>query len=106
VAISRGIYFEIKYTPALGGTAAFISMDTPYLIVDSNGRRYFFANSSNLIRVTKGKHIIFSSGAERDMLLRSPYDIINLGILTGLTYGKAMDAVSSSCVAVIAHGGR
>ncbi|EQC34688.1 hypothetical protein, variant [Saprolegnia diclina VS20] len=88
-AIARGIYFELKYTAALG---------------DSSGRRYFFANASSLIRITRGRHIVFGSGAARDMLLRSPYDVINIGMLLGLPYGKAMDAVSSSCAAVIAHG--
>ncbi|KDO34130.1 hypothetical protein SPRG_01400 [Saprolegnia parasitica CBS 223.65] len=88
-AIARGVYFELKYTAALG---------------DSSGRRYFFANASSLVRITRGRHIIFGSGAARDMLLRSPYDVINIGMLLGLPYGKAMDAVSSSCTAVIAHG--
>ncbi|OQR95918.1 ribonuclease P protein subunit p30 [Thraustotheca clavata] len=88
-AIARNIYFEIKYTAALG---------------DSSSRRYFFSNASNLIRVANGRHIVFSSGAIRDMLLRSPYDVINIGILLNLTYSKAMDAISSSCTAIVAHG--
>ncbi|OQR81018.1 ribonuclease P protein subunit p30 [Achlya hypogyna] len=89
-AIKRGIYFELKYTAALG---------------DSSGRRYFFANATSLLRLTKGRHMIFASGATRDMLLRAPYDVINIGILLGLPFGRAKDAVSSSCAAVVAHGG-
>uniref|UniRef100_K3X2D8 Uncharacterized protein n=1 Tax=Globisporangium ultimum (strain ATCC 200006 / CBS 805.95 / DAOM BR144) TaxID=431595 RepID=K3X2D8_GLOUD len=87
-AIKRSIYFEITYTPCLG---------------DSAGRRYFFSNASNLVRLTGGKHLLLSSGATRDILLRSPYDVINVGILVGLTYGQALDAISTSCLDVIAH---
>lgn len=87
-AIKRGIYFEIMYSPSLS---------------DSAGRRYFFSNASNLVRVTGGRHLLLSSGATRDILLRSPYDVINIGILIGLTYGQALDAISSSCLQVIAH---
>lgn len=87
-AIKRSIFFEITYTPCLG---------------DSAGRRYFFSNASNLVRLTGGKHLLLSSGATRDILLRSPYDVINVGILIGLTYGAALDAISTSCLAVIAH---
>ncbi|KAF1329247.1 Ribonuclease p protein subunit p30, partial [Globisporangium splendens] len=87
-AVKRSIYFEITYTPCLG---------------DSAGRRYFFSNASNLVRLTGGKHLLLSSGATRDILLRSPYDVINVGILVGLTYGQALDAVSTSCLEVIAR---
>ncbi|KAG1695274.1 hypothetical protein DVH05_020653 [Phytophthora capsici] len=87
-AIKRDIYFEITYTPCLGDTA---------------GRRYFFSNASNLVRLTGGKNLVFSSGATRDILLRSPYDIINIGLLSGLKYGQALDAISTSCLAVLEH---
>jgi ribonuclease P/MRP protein subunit RPP1 len=87
-AIKRSIHFEITYTAALG---------------DSAGRRYFFSNATNLIRLTGGKNLIFSSSATREMLLRSPYDVVNIGILVGLSHGKALDAVSTSCATVIQH---
>lgn len=87
-AIKRSIYFEITYTPCLG---------------DSAGRRYFFSNASNLVRVTGGRHLLLSSGATRDILMRSPYDVVNIGILIGLTHGQALDAISTACQQVIAH---
>lgn len=46
---------------------------------------------------------MLSSGATRDVLVRSPYDVVNVGLLVGLTYAQALDAVSSSCLAVLAH---
>ncbi len=87
-AIRRNIYFEISYSSSLG---------------DSTGRRYFFSNATNLIRLTGGRNLIFCSAASREMLLRSPYDVTNIAILVGLSHGKALDAVSSSCAAVIAR---
>ncbi|KAJ0397289.1 hypothetical protein ATCC90586_008804 [Pythium insidiosum] len=87
-AIKRGIYVEITYSVCLG---------------DSAGRRYFFSNASNLVRVTNGRHLVLSSGATRDLFLRSPYDVINVGILMGLTYGQALDAVAHAPLAVIEH---
>lgn len=87
-AIKRGVFFEIPYAPSLS---------------DSAGRRYFFSNASNLVRVTGGRHVLLSSGATRDILLRSPYDVINIGVLVGLTYGQARDAVSSAGRLVLVH---
>ncbi|CAI5730289.1 unnamed protein product [Hyaloperonospora brassicae] len=90
-AVKRGVYFEITYVPCLG---------------DSAGRRYFFSNASHLVRLTGGKNLVFSSGATRDILLRSPYDVINIGLLSGLKYGQARDAISTSCLAVLEHADR
>uniref|UniRef100_M4BFI3 Uncharacterized protein n=1 Tax=Hyaloperonospora arabidopsidis (strain Emoy2) TaxID=559515 RepID=M4BFI3_HYAAE len=90
-AIKRGIYFEITYVPCLG---------------DSAGRRYFFSNASNLVRLTGGRNLVFSSGATRDILLRSPYDVINIGLLSGLKYDQARNAISTSCLAVLEHADR
>ncbi|GLD92809.1 hypothetical protein PINS_up001388 [Pythium insidiosum] len=87
-AIKRGIYLEITYSACLG---------------DSAGRRYFFSNASNLVRITNGRHVVLSSGSTRDLFLRSPYDVINVGILMGLTYGQALDAVSNAPLAVMEH---
>ncbi|CAK4075477.1 unnamed protein product [Aphanomyces euteiches] len=88
-AIKRNIYFEIKYMHALG---------------DSSSRRYFFSNASNLIRITKGRNLLFSSGAVREMLLRSPYDIMTVGLIMGLKYPQSREAVIAAPVAVIEHG--
>ncbi|KAI9921134.1 hypothetical protein PsorP6_000385 [Peronosclerospora sorghi] len=87
-AAKRGVYFEITYTPCLE---------------DTTGRRYFFSNARNLVRLTGGKNLVFSSCATRDILLRSPYDVVNLGLLSGLKYSQALDAISTSCLAVLDH---
>ena len=43
-------------------------------------RRLVFSNAIQLIRATKGKNIIISSGTDEAFYHRSPYDVINLYI--------------------------
>uniref|UniRef100_A0A8D0L1K8 Ribonuclease P/MRP subunit p30 n=1 Tax=Sphenodon punctatus TaxID=8508 RepID=A0A8D0L1K8_SPHPU len=50
VAIDRGIYFELLYTPA---------------IKDSTMRRYTISNALHLMQICKGKNVILSSAAEK-----------------------------------------
>ncbi|RKO84025.1 RNase P subunit p30, partial [Blyttiomyces helicus] len=66
LAISRGLYFEICYGPA---------------IRDQSTRRHLISNAAALIRVTKGKNVIISSEALKAMEVRGPYDVINLYVL-------------------------
>ncbi|XP_041939259.1 ribonuclease P protein subunit p30 isoform X1 [Alosa sapidissima] len=88
-AIDRGVFFEIVYTPA---------------IRDSTMRRYTIGNSLGLMETCKGKGVILSSGAERPLELRGPYDIANLGIVFGLSEGDAKAAVSTNCRSVVING--
>ncbi|KAL4640075.1 ribonuclease P protein subunit p30 [Arapaima gigas] len=88
-AIERGVFFEISYAAA---------------IKDSTMRRYTISNAINLMEICKGKNVIVSSGAEKPLELRGPYDIANLGLLFGLSEGDAKAAVSTNCRAVLLHG--
>ncbi|OCT71781.1 hypothetical protein XELAEV_18034759mg [Xenopus laevis] len=88
-AIQRGIFFELVYTPA---------------IKDSTLRRYTISNALSLMQVCKGKNIIISSGAERALEMRGPYDIATLGLLFGLTEGIAKAAISTNCRSAVLHG--
>ncbi|XP_074731010.1 ribonuclease P protein subunit p30 isoform X1 [Strix uralensis] len=102
MAIDRGIYFELLYTPA---------------IKDSTMRRYTISNAISLMQICKGKNIVISSAAERPLELRGPYDVANLsflcililskgdrGLLFGLSEGEAKAAVSTNCRATMLHG--
>ncbi|XP_061857403.1 ribonuclease P protein subunit p30 isoform X4 [Colius striatus] len=89
MAIDRGIYFELLYTPA---------------IKDSTMRRYTISNAISLMQICKGKNIVISSAAERPLELRGPYDVANLGLLFGLSESEAKAAVSTNCRATILHG--
>eukprot|EP00158_Paraphelidium_tribonemae_P001882 Partr_v1_DN24900_c0_g1_i2_m29910 putative ribonuclease p len=82
-AVQRGLYMEICY----GGC-----------IRDSGQRKNIISNAMSLIRVTRGRNIILSSGAERANELRSPHDVINLATLFGMTQKSALDALHNSRV--------
>ncbi|ETE64989.1 Ribonuclease P protein subunit p30, partial [Ophiophagus hannah] len=62
-AIERGVYFELLYVPA---------------IKDSTMRRYTISNAYNLLQICRGKNIVLSSGAEKPIQLRGPYDVANM----------------------------
>uniref|UniRef100_A0A8C7QE99 Ribonuclease P protein subunit p30 n=1 Tax=Oncorhynchus mykiss TaxID=8022 RepID=A0A8C7QE99_ONCMY len=88
-AIERGVFFEVRYTPA---------------IRDSTMRRHTIANALNLMEACKGKNVIVTSGAEKPLELRGPYDIANLGLLFGLSEEDGKAAISTNCRAVHLHG--
>lgn len=70
MGISRGISYEINYSPALS---------------DSSTRRQVFSNARELYRATKGRNMVITSGAERPIELRAPLDVANLAVLFGMT---------------------
>lgn len=63
IAVRRGIFFEIKYAPA---------------IADSNNRKDMIKVAQNYCTKGKSKNIIFSSGAAHEFQVRGPYDVANL----------------------------
>ncbi|ELT98263.1 hypothetical protein CAPTEDRAFT_220335 [Capitella teleta] len=88
VAIEKGIHFEICYSP---------------LVMDSASRKKVLANSLALIRVCKGKNIIISSGCQKALELRGPYDVANIALLTGLTEAQTKQCLSRNCHQVLMH---
>ncbi|GET04307.1 ribonuclease P protein subunit p30 [Rhizophagus clarus] len=88
LAIERGVYFEICYAPA---------------IRDSASRRQLISNAQSLVRVTRGKNIIITSGSTKSNELRGPYDIVNLGTIMGMNQAMAKDCISTNCRAVVMH---
>ena len=87
-AIKRGVHFEMTYAGA---------------VQDASQRRYFISNAMALVRVTRGRNIIISSGAHKLSLLRSPYDALNLGVLVGLSFEQARACLSTNCERVLEH---
>lgn len=63
IAVRRGIFFEIKYSPAL---------------IDSTLRKTILSIAYNYTTNRKAKNIIITSGAKLKFQVRSPYDIANL----------------------------
>jgi len=87
-AIARGIHFEVRYGDA---------------IRDVTMRRYFISNLMALVRATRGRHIILSSGAGSASMIRSPFDALNLGVLCGMTFKQAKCAVTENCERALKH---
>ncbi|KAI6042032.1 PHP domain-like protein [Pisolithus marmoratus] len=90
-AIKNGAVFEINYVGALGesgtGSSAFGVSDT-----GPSAKRNWWAAAREVVRVTKGKGIIVSSGALAEADYRGPRDVQNLICLLGLAQNLAHDA--------------
>lgn len=63
LAIRRGMYFELKYSPA---------------IVNSTNRKKIISRGHYYHAIGKSKNILLNSGAQNRFELRSPYDVANL----------------------------
>lgn len=87
-AIDNGIMFEICFFDALR---------------DSTARKSAISNARKIIEATKGQNVILSSGATDHMLLRGPYDLINLAHLFGLEASQARKALSQNPRCVVLH---
>lgn len=68
-ALDRGIFFEIVYSRS---------------ILDASRRRQAIMTGQALCRVTKGKNVIFTSGADNEWILRAPADAMNLAGVFGI----------------------
>lgn len=88
-AVSRGIHFEIVYAP---------------MIRDASARRSTITNANLLVELCRGRNVIISSGTNKAVELRGPYDVSHLGVMFGLSAEQARNALTSNCRAVIMHG--
>jgi ribonuclease P/MRP protein subunit RPP1 len=62
-ALQRGIYFEIVYGPS---------------IVDVRCRRQAIMTAQTIARITRGRNLIVTSGADSEWILRAPADAMSL----------------------------
>ncbi|KAJ3301866.1 Ribonuclease P protein subunit p30 [Kappamyces sp. JEL0829] len=89
MAISRGIVFELTYACALR---------------DALTRRTFITNAYALIKATKGKNVILSSGARDALELRRPFDVINMTTLFTMPVPLARLALTKHSLMAVMHG--
>ena len=80
-AIKNGAVFEIGYVGALGGESDPVLVDAGAAETGTSAKRNWWAAAREVVRVTKGKSIIVSSGVGNDSDLRAPRDVANLYIL-------------------------
>ncbi|PWN88343.1 PHP domain-like protein [Acaromyces ingoldii] len=96
-ALSNGAVFEVCYSPAVSASSADQHAQQDLL----KARRNVISATRDILRVTNGRGVIFSSGAADIMGLRGPYDVINLAAIFGLNAAAAKDAISSTCRALL-----
>ncbi|KAI9680164.1 MAG: hypothetical protein M1829_001401 [Trizodia sp. TS-e1964] len=88
-AVKRGVRIEICYASGLASS-------------DGMARKNLISNATNIIRATKGNGIIFSSEAKRALGIRGPADVINLGVVWGLSQEKGRLALDAEPKALVA----
>ncbi|OCF36540.1 hypothetical protein I316_01790 [Kwoniella heveanensis BCC8398] len=92
----NGVVFELLYSAAL-----FPSLN----LSPETAKRYrqnFLSNAREVVRITGGKGVIFSSGpGVNENGFRGPLDLVNLGTMIGMPSNLAKEAVSDAPRAVL-----
>ncbi|KAJ2220672.1 RNA-binding RNA processing protein rpp1, partial [Coemansia sp. RSA 485] len=86
-ALSLGYALEISYQGAL----------------DSSTRHQWVSNTAAVVRVTRGRNLVWTSGVQRAFDLRSPYDVTNLGDAVQLNKDLTKRGVSENARALLVH---
>lgn len=89
-AISRGIKIELCYSQGI-------------LSSDPQAKRNLISNATQLIRVTRGRGLIFSSEAKSVLGIRAPSDVINLASVWGLGSERGKDGLTKEPRSVVEH---
>jgi ribonuclease P/MRP protein subunit RPP1 len=82
------IQFELPYLPA------FIASSSTTPDVAKKNRQNFLTNAREVVRVTGGKGIIFSSGSGSGQAwhgMRGPADLINLSVTARINPSRSLD---------------
>jgi ribonuclease P/MRP protein subunit RPP1 len=87
-AIARGIKIELCYSQGI-------------LSSDPMAKRNLISNATALIRVTRGRGLIFSSEAKSVLGVRAPSDIINLASVWGLGTERGKDGLTKEPRSVV-----
>lgn len=77
-ALKNGAVFEISYVGALGGENEATLVDANAAENGESAKRHWWAAAREVVRVTKGRGVIVSSGVVSEADFRAPRDIGNL----------------------------
>jgi ribonuclease P/MRP protein subunit RPP1 len=77
-AVKNGAVFEICYVGSLGGEVPPIWVDARAAEAGAGAKKNWWAGAKELVRVTKGKGVLITSGANNATDLRAPKDVSNL----------------------------
>ncbi|KAL8393605.1 hypothetical protein RB595_003373 [Gaeumannomyces hyphopodioides] len=107
-AVRRGVRFEVCYSQAIVPSSSSSSSSDNNNNNNSNrARALFVANLVGLVRASKGRGLIVSSGcpASRPALLRAPADVVNLLAVWGLSAERGLEALSAAPRGVVVNEG-
>uniref|UniRef100_A0A1B6DUH7 Uncharacterized protein n=2 Tax=Clastoptera arizonana TaxID=38151 RepID=A0A1B6DUH7_9HEMI len=82
LGVSHNVYFEIPYAPA---------------ILNATSRKNTIQMAHLYHTFGKSKNVIISSKALNHFHLRGPYDVMNLGLLFGLSEEQSKNAATNNC---------
>lgn len=75
--IEKGIFFEINYK------------DMICINGETNSRKSFFSNTKSLIRASRSRGLIVSSGSTNPLQIRAQFDVVNTLCILGLDSNRA-----------------
>jgi len=87
-AVKSGKRFELSYAQGIA-------------TADSSVRRNLISNATQLIRASRGRGLVMSSGAAKAVACRAPWDVVNLAAVWGLGQERGYEAVSKECRSVV-----
>lgn len=87
-ALARGIKIELCYGQGIMSN-------------DPLAKRNLISNATQLIRVTRGRGLIFSSEAKTVLGIRAPSDVINLASVWGLGSERGKDGLTREARSVV-----
>ncbi|KIL64019.1 hypothetical protein M378DRAFT_192767 [Amanita muscaria Koide BX008] len=94
-ALKNGAAFELPYVGSLGGSQDDTLLNTGYAESGPSAKRSWWAAAREVVRVTKGKGIIVTSGSVGEADLRAPRDVANLLTLLGIPQDTAIHSLTS-----------
>ncbi len=97
-AVRRGVHFEVCYSQALRASASSAGGGP-------RARALFVANLAGLIRATRGRGIVLSSGARAALDLRGPADVVNLLAVWGLPPDHGTEGMAALPRSVVTNEG-
>ncbi|KAF2281235.1 ribonuclease P complex subunit Pop2 [Westerdykella ornata] len=89
-ALARGVKIELCYSQAITSS-------------DPSAKRTLISNVVQLIRVTRGRGLVFSSEAQSVLGVRAPSDVINLASVWGLGHERGKDGVTKEPRSVVEY---
>lgn len=100
-AVKRGARFEVCYARCLPGGSDNNSHPNPP--PDQRARAAFLGNVAELVRATRGRGIVLTSGARDALGLRAPADVVNLLAVWGLGPERGAEGLAGLPRALLAN---